>query len=155
LAEANVSAWPVHANDRTVSLAHLRSELVGEVGRLLRQAQVLRRPSRTPTERSTCSTPTCCPESRVARALSPSKPKRNDNESSTSTAPCHRGPRALGVARRRSPGRRIACATAGPEDREEVTGSNIKRVEGEGPSAIVVLTKEDIDKSGATNAYEF
>src|SRR5689334_23227331 len=36
----------------------------------------------------------------------------------------------------------------------EVTGSNIKRVEGEGPSAIVVLTKEDIDKSGATNAYE-
>jgi iron complex outermembrane receptor protein len=36
----------------------------------------------------------------------------------------------------------------------EVTGSNIKRVEGEGPSAIVVLTKEDIDRSGATNAYE-
>jgi iron complex outermembrane receptor protein len=36
----------------------------------------------------------------------------------------------------------------------EVTGSNIKRVEGEGPSAIVVLTREDIDKSGATNAYE-
>src|SRR4029079_10270511 len=36
----------------------------------------------------------------------------------------------------------------------EVTCSNIKRVEGDGPSAIVVLTKEDIDKSGATNAYE-
>ena len=36
----------------------------------------------------------------------------------------------------------------------EVTGSNIKRVEGEGPSAIVVLTREDIDRSGATNAYE-
>src|SRR3954469_19339887 len=36
----------------------------------------------------------------------------------------------------------------------EVTGSNIKRVEGEGPSAIVVITREDIDKSGATNAYE-
>jgi iron complex outermembrane receptor protein len=36
----------------------------------------------------------------------------------------------------------------------EVTGSNIKRVEGEGPSAIVVLTREDIEKSGATNAYE-
>ena len=36
----------------------------------------------------------------------------------------------------------------------EVTGSNIKRVEGEGPSAIVVLTREDIDKSGATNAME-
>jgi len=36
----------------------------------------------------------------------------------------------------------------------EVTGSNIKRVEGEGPSAIVVITREDIEKSGATNAYE-
>ena len=36
----------------------------------------------------------------------------------------------------------------------EVTGSNIKRVEGEGPSAIVVLTRDEIDKSGATNAYE-
>ena len=36
----------------------------------------------------------------------------------------------------------------------EVTGSNIKRVEGEGPSAIVVITREDIDRSGATNAYE-
>ena len=36
----------------------------------------------------------------------------------------------------------------------EVTGSNIKRVEGEGPSAIVVLTREDIDRSGATNAME-
>jgi iron complex outermembrane receptor protein len=36
----------------------------------------------------------------------------------------------------------------------EVTGSNIKRVEGEGPSAIVVLTKEDIERTGATNAYE-
>ena len=36
----------------------------------------------------------------------------------------------------------------------EVTGSNIKRVEGEGPSAIVVLTREDIDRSGATNVYD-
>ena len=36
----------------------------------------------------------------------------------------------------------------------EVTGSNIKRVEAEGPSAIVILTREDIDRSGATNAYE-
>jgi iron complex outermembrane receptor protein len=36
----------------------------------------------------------------------------------------------------------------------EVTGSNIKRVEGEGPSAIVVITREDIERSGATNAYE-
>ena len=36
----------------------------------------------------------------------------------------------------------------------EVTGSNIKRVEGEGPSAIVVITRDEIDRSGATNAYE-
>lgn len=36
----------------------------------------------------------------------------------------------------------------------EVTGSNIKRVEGEGPSAIVVITREEIERSGATNAYE-
>jgi iron complex outermembrane receptor protein len=36
----------------------------------------------------------------------------------------------------------------------EVTGSNIKRVEGEGPSAIVILTREEIDRTGATNAYE-
>lgn len=36
----------------------------------------------------------------------------------------------------------------------EVTGSNIKRVEGEGPSAIVVMTREEIDRSGATTVYE-
>src|SRR5689334_10276263 len=57
----------------------------------------------------------------------------------------------------------VALALAAPQawgqqaqkiEKIEVTGSNIKRVEGEGPSAIVVLTKEDIDKSGATNAYE-
>ena len=43
LPEADVLAWlTTHANDRTVSLAHLRSELAGESGRLLRQAQSLR-----------------------------------------------------------------------------------------------------------------
>ena len=36
----------------------------------------------------------------------------------------------------------------------EVTGSNIKRVEGEGPSAIVVISREEIEKSGATNVYD-
>ena len=36
----------------------------------------------------------------------------------------------------------------------EVTGSNIKRVEGEGPSAIMVMTREEIERTGATNAYE-
>ncbi len=43
LPEDAVRNWlKVHANDRTVSLAHLRSELAGEAGRLLRQAQSLR-----------------------------------------------------------------------------------------------------------------
>ena len=36
----------------------------------------------------------------------------------------------------------------------EVTGSNIKRVEGEGPSAIVVMTRDEIERSGATNVYD-
>lgn len=36
----------------------------------------------------------------------------------------------------------------------EVTGSNIKRIEVEGPSPIVVMTREEIDRSGATNAFE-
>ena len=43
LPEADVHSWlTVHANDRTVILSHLRSELAGEAGKLLRQAQVLR-----------------------------------------------------------------------------------------------------------------
>ena len=41
-----------------------------------------------------------------------------------------------------------------PRERIEVTGSNIKRVEGEGPSAIIVMTREEIERSGATNAFE-
>jgi iron complex outermembrane recepter protein len=41
-----------------------------------------------------------------------------------------------------------------PREKIEVTGSNIKRVEGEGPSAIVIMTREEIDRSGATNAFE-
>src|ERR1700754_2790050 len=36
----------------------------------------------------------------------------------------------------------------------EVTGSNIKRVEGEGPSAIVVIGRDEIEKSGATSVYD-
>jgi iron complex outermembrane receptor protein len=36
----------------------------------------------------------------------------------------------------------------------EVTGSNIKRVEGEGANPIVVITRDDIERTGATNAYE-
>jgi len=47
-----------------------------------------------------------------------------------------------------------AAAQQPPREKIEVTGSNIKRVEGEGPSAIVIMTREEIDRSGATNAYE-
>ncbi len=47
-----------------------------------------------------------------------------------------------------------AAAQQPPREKIEVTGSNIKRVEGEGPSAIVIMTREEIDRSGATNAFE-
>ena len=40
------------------------------------------------------------------------------------------------------------------KERIEVTGSNIKRVEGESALPITVITREEIDKSGATNAME-
>ncbi|HVO88751.1 MAG TPA: TonB-dependent receptor [Casimicrobiaceae bacterium] len=49
----------------------------------------------------------------------------------------------------------LGAAHAVAQDiRIEVTGSNIKRVEGEGPSAITVITRDEIDKSGATSAME-
>ena len=38
--------------------------------------------------------------------------------------------------------------------RVDVTGSNIKRVEGEGALPVQVITREDIDRSGATNTQE-
>ncbi len=40
------------------------------------------------------------------------------------------------------------------KERIEVTGSNIKRVEGESALPVTVITREEIDKSGATNAME-
>ena len=40
------------------------------------------------------------------------------------------------------------------KERIEVTGSNIKRVEGETALPVTVITREEIDKSGATNAFE-
>ncbi len=40
------------------------------------------------------------------------------------------------------------------KERIEVTGSNIKRVEGESSLPVTVITREEIDKSGATNAVE-
>jgi iron complex outermembrane recepter protein len=42
----------------------------------------------------------------------------------------------------------------GAKERIEVTGSNIKRVEGESALPVTVITREEIDKSGATNAME-
>ena len=41
-----------------------------------------------------------------------------------------------------------------PKERIEVTGSNIKRVEGESALPVTVITREEIDRSGATNAME-
>jgi len=41
-----------------------------------------------------------------------------------------------------------------PEIKVEVTGSNIKRVEGEGALPVQVITRSEIDKSGATNVQE-
>ena len=40
------------------------------------------------------------------------------------------------------------------KERIEVTGSNIKRVEGETALPVTVITKDDINRSGATNAME-
>src|SRR5690242_7656728 len=40
------------------------------------------------------------------------------------------------------------------KERIEVTGSNIKRVEGESALPVTVISREEIDKSGATNAVE-
>ena len=39
-------------------------------------------------------------------------------------------------------------------ERIEVTGSNIKRVEGETALPVTVITRDEIDKSGATSAFE-
>ena len=40
------------------------------------------------------------------------------------------------------------------KERIEVTGSNIKRVEGETALPVTVITRDEIDRSGATNAVE-
>ncbi|MEO6927717.1 MAG: hypothetical protein ABI190_01020, partial [Casimicrobiaceae bacterium] len=36
----------------------------------------------------------------------------------------------------------------------DVTGSNIKRVEGEGALPVTIITRKEIDESGATNSME-
>jgi iron complex outermembrane recepter protein len=43
---------------------------------------------------------------------------------------------------------------ARPDIRVEVTGSNIRRVEGEGALPVTVITREQIERSGATTAME-
>jgi len=48
----------------------------------------------------------------------------------------------------------IAAPAQAADIKVDVTGSNIKRVEGEGALPVQVLTKEDIERSGATTAYE-
>src|SRR5258707_13492543 len=47
----------------------------------------------------------------------------------------------------------IAASTAVAQQREriEVTGSNIKRIEGETALPVTVITRDDIDKMGATS----
>ena len=41
-----------------------------------------------------------------------------------------------------------------PDIRVEVTGSNIKRVQQEGALPVTVITREEINKTGAQNAYD-
>jgi iron complex outermembrane receptor protein len=49
----------------------------------------------------------------------------------------------------------LGAASAEAADiRVEVTGSNIRRIEGEGALPVQTITREDIDRSGATNAVE-
>ena len=45
-------------------------------------------------------------------------------------------------------------AQQAPREKIEVTGSNIKRVDVEGPSPIIVMSRDDIERTGATNAFE-
>jgi iron complex outermembrane receptor protein len=47
-----------------------------------------------------------------------------------------------------------AHAQSAPDIRVEVTGSNIKRVEGEGALPVTVITRQEIERSGATTPME-
>jgi iron complex outermembrane recepter protein len=47
-----------------------------------------------------------------------------------------------------------ASAHAASDVKVDVTGSNIKRVEGEGALPVQVITREDIQRTGAQNTYE-
>jgi len=47
-----------------------------------------------------------------------------------------------------------AHAQSAPDIRVDVTGSNIKRVEGEGALPVTVITRQEIERSGATTPME-
>jgi iron complex outermembrane recepter protein len=53
-----------------------------------------------------------------------------------------------------TPAAPVAPAVVAKPEKIEVTGSSIKRIEGETALPIQVITREDIDKSGATTAAE-
>jgi len=61
---------------------------------------------------------------------------------------------ALGLAAAVPAWAQQPAAQPAAKERIEVTGSNIKRVEGETALPVTVITREEIDKSGATNAVE-
>ena len=48
----------------------------------------------------------------------------------------------------------MAQQTAQTRERIEVTGSNIKRIEGESALPVTVINRQDIEKTGATTAAE-
>ncbi|MDC8758657.1 TonB-dependent receptor [Janthinobacterium fluminis] len=58
---------------------------------------------------------------------------------------------ALGAA---TPAARAQQADASPMLRVEITGSSIKRIDGETALPVQIITREDIDRSGATTASE-
>jgi iron complex outermembrane receptor protein len=53
-----------------------------------------------------------------------------------------------------NPDATAAPATGAPDIRIEVTGTNIKRVENEGALPVTVITRRDIERSGATTTME-
>ena len=67
----------------------------------------------------------------------------------------HRTLAALAVASVfASSGVALAQAPAQKIDKIEVTGSNIKRIEGEGALPVTVITRDEISRSGVTTAAE-
>ena len=61
---------------------------------------------------------------------------------------------SVAFAQARNPDVPSSTRPAAPDIRVEVTGSNIKRVEGEGALPVTVITRQEIERSGATTAVE-